>query len=301
MTKGVIKILLLLFLFYAECYCQLYVSKWLIVKEDADKIIYLDTTQIKLSGDILTLWGLTNYREPVYMTSVKQKIARIRTHFFFNVPSKTYSVIGSIYYDENGTAAGETLGSGDEEAKLAVQKGSIAEALFVKGIELTKGEKIKINYQEEKTPPQKSKETADPQQESTGKEYEKGDRIYDPQSGDYLIVPKPVKNEEKKETVKVKEKEPVKQQTKSSDYYDYAAERIIKGAIFSDGNQYAIQISSWKTKSKADSESFKLKRAGHKAFVVKADVPGKGTWYRVRIGFFDSLSQAEAYQQKLPL
>jgi len=78
--------------------------------------------------------------------------------------------------------------------------------------------------------------------------------------------------------------------------YDTKSERIIKGTIFSDGQKFCYQVSSWKIKSRAENEVARLKRNGENAFIVEANVPSKGgLWYRVRIGYFNSLEETENY------
>ncbi len=42
-----------------------------------------------------------------------------------------------------------------------------------------------------------------------------------------------------------------------------------------------------------------LKRAGVTAHVVRAEIPGQGTWFRVRLGEFNNVVEAKAYAQKL--
>lgn len=59
---------------------------------------------------------------------------------------------------------------------------------------------------------------------------------------------------------------------------------------------YQLQVSSFRTQSEADTFSGQLRARGHKAYVVEAKVPGRGTWYRVRIGPFTSQHAAASYR-----
>ncbi len=43
-------------------------------------------------------------------------------------------------------------------------------------------------------------------------------------------------------------------------------------------------MSSFKTREEADAFAEELRMRGHKAYVLEAKVPGRGTWYRVRVG-----------------
>lgn len=82
--------------------------------------------------------------------------------------------------------------------------------------------------------------------------------------------------------------------------YQVENETNPEGVIFTDGNLYCFQISSWKNKATAESEADKLKAAGHKAYVQEAYIDSRrGTWYRVRIGFFNTLQEAKDYQNNL--
>ena len=83
-------------------------------------------------------------------------------------------------------------------------------------------------------------------------------------------------------------------------FYNPLSETEIVKNIWTDGTQYVIQVSSWSNESKADRMAAKLKAEGHNAFVQKAYVNKfKRTYYRVRIGYFNSLSKAESYQKTL--
>jgi DedD protein len=58
---------------------------------------------------------------------------------------------------------------------------------------------------------------------------------------------------------------------------------------------FTLQIKSTQSQEDADRFVHKLKGQGYHAFVVSADLPGKGRWYRVRLGKFDSHDAAEQY------
>lgn len=59
---------------------------------------------------------------------------------------------------------------------------------------------------------------------------------------------------------------------------------------------YQLQISSFRTQAEADAFSGQLRARGHKAYVAEAHVPGRGTWYRVRVGPFASQHAAASYR-----
>lgn len=59
---------------------------------------------------------------------------------------------------------------------------------------------------------------------------------------------------------------------------------------------YQLQVSSFRTQEEADKFAAELRARGHKAYVVEARVPGRGTWFRVRIGPFSSQQAAASYR-----
>lgn len=61
---------------------------------------------------------------------------------------------------------------------------------------------------------------------------------------------------------------------------------------------FQLQVSSFKTTEEAESFSAALRRRGHHAYVEAADVKGRGTWYRVRVGPFKYKRSAEIYRQE---
>lgn len=62
---------------------------------------------------------------------------------------------------------------------------------------------------------------------------------------------------------------------------------------------YMVQVASTKDTQAADRLIKKLSTQGYKAYKTKADVAGKGTWYRVRTGGFGSRDEAEKVNRKL--
>ena len=105
----------------------------------------------------------------------------------------------------------------------------------------------------------------------------------------------PKKTETKKSEVK-KKIEP----EKPLHVYDPTIETEIEKNIWTDGTQYVIQVSSWSRESTADRMAAKLKAEGNNAFVQKAYVSKfRKTYYRVRIGYFNSLGEAAAYKKTL--
>lgn len=59
---------------------------------------------------------------------------------------------------------------------------------------------------------------------------------------------------------------------------------------------YQLQVSSFRTQGEAQGFSDQLRARGHKAYVVEAHVPGRGTWFRVRVGPFQTQHAASQYR-----
>lgn len=60
---------------------------------------------------------------------------------------------------------------------------------------------------------------------------------------------------------------------------------------------WTLQLSAYQTKMDADRFVGGLKDKGYAPYVVEAVIPGKGTWYRVRMGRFPSKDAAGRYLQ----
>jgi cell division septation protein DedD len=60
---------------------------------------------------------------------------------------------------------------------------------------------------------------------------------------------------------------------------------------------YTIQVSAWQSRSKADEEVSKLSQAGFPAY-VEASAIGGDTWYRVRVGRYQTRNEAGEQRDK---
>jgi cell division septation protein DedD len=60
--------------------------------------------------------------------------------------------------------------------------------------------------------------------------------------------------------------------------------------------EYTLQVISYDQPAAANEFADALRARGHEAFVVSADVPDRGRYYRVRIGPFETKYKADAYR-----
>lgn len=61
------------------------------------------------------------------------------------------------------------------------------------------------------------------------------------------------------------------------------------------GGAWTLQLSSSQSKDEADKFAARLRDRGYAPFIVQADVPGRGLWYRVRMGSFPTKEAASRY------
>jgi cell division septation protein DedD len=61
--------------------------------------------------------------------------------------------------------------------------------------------------------------------------------------------------------------------------------------------QFSLQLSSFQDRSEAEAFMQKLRDTGMKPFLVPSKIPGRGVWFRVRLGAFESWDEAVAAKQ----
>lgn len=83
--------------------------------------------------------------------------------------------------------------------------------------------------------------------------------------------------------------------------YNTAVERNVGKMIFTDGRLYCVQLSSWRSYYRAVREVDRLQAQGEKAFIVEVmNLQGlEGIWYRVRVGYFNSLQKAREHRARV--
>jgi septal ring-binding cell division protein DamX len=65
--------------------------------------------------------------------------------------------------------------------------------------------------------------------------------------------------------------------------------------------QYTLQVKAVQDKAEADAFMAELRRAGFEPQMILADLPGKGRWYRIRVGRFADMDEAREFQRKYKL
>ena len=107
--------------------------------------------------------------------------------------------------------------------------------------------------------------------------------------------------------IPAKEKEPLvatlpelkssKQEIESKPSQEDRSISSIKKAV--KGGRIAVQVASTKDPNSADTMVSKLKEMGYDAFRTVAEISGRGTWYRVRVGPYQTKPDAEQVLRKL--
>lgn len=334
------KKILLVIILSLVCFAQSPAKKWVIIQDLQDRIVYLDTTAIKVYENQISLWGLTKFREPQRFTPFQDEVYQIKSNLLFNDVTRTYNVIGTLYYDKTLRIIGEStsprITGGEDTFELPVQPGSSIEALFKSAknyvtegtINVPESEYL-VDNEMSKQKPKMNSDTTNPGidslqanqgpiklsleeniaviDEANVKTFEKQDTV---SIKDTVVQPtkteqildrvnqpaselKPPSNKANLDNVKVDVPEPKPSKPK----YDASQDRNVQGNYWSDGNLFVIQLSSWRQKNVAEQIVAEKKSEGHNAFLMQVDLPGRGTWYRVRIGYFDTLGEARNYRR----
>ena len=155
----------------------------------------------------------------------------------------------------------------------------------------------------EKPPKTEPKKAVKPQPKVSGKKQAPAKKkVEEVKTAKKPAPKKPVKpvqtKPEKKKEVKVTKK-PEPEKVKEENYVaklDYSKPDF---PVTDQGGKYTVQLGSFQNIDAAYSLEKKLLAKGYPCFVIKAAIPKKGTWYRVRVGTFQTKEKAAAYAKQL--
>ncbi len=278
-------IFIILFLLAGSLYSQALNSKWINVLDRPDQKVYIDTTTIKKFENQISVLSITYFTDAQKIDGVTEDVYIIKSQLLFNLALQKYSSIGNLFYNKNLKILGESslpgFSSNGDNFSLAIDSNPSVYAIYNFCLNLIGNDsKFRVNRSSSSQKPITAAETI----------FSESDRVL-PVENEVKVVDIPT---DKKEDAFTKLTEKKKEAENSS------TESNPKSTIFLDGSKYSFQVSSWKNKAKAESEMNRLKRNGHNAFIASAYIPErKGTWYRVRIGYFNSIEETEEYMKKL--
>lgn len=271
-------------------------NKWILVSESNNEKVYVDTSSIKKFENQISALIFSFYKTPKTIQSVEEKVYSSKEQIFFTMVSQKYAKIGSLYYDDKLKILREKsfpgLNIDTQNFSEPIDSNETVKTIYDFCIKfLNKKEQISFEDQEKRKKEQKREMLI---------------KIAEGKISDLKRIDEQKSNLPKIEsdsTIKVIDNRTLKEKFISSNQklsQDNNWKPTTSKTIFSDGSKYVFQVSSWKNKAKAESEVRKLKSKGFDAFIVEANVPERGgKWYRVRVGYFNSIEEAEAAQKKL--
>lgn len=279
----------------ASLFAQAPSQKWKTILELEDQIVFLDTTSVKRVELQITALSLSRFKNPVLVNSINKNVSSIKSQLLFDLSAKKYTVIGNLFYDENWRIVGESslpgFSTNTSTFAIPIDSNKIMAALFnacetILGVTDSIGTDVSEKTEKTLTPSITQNISRD-----SSKAIEEHESLTE----------KFIDKKLNEETQPVIETEPAETKKNIGQPIPKPGEeKNIYGTIFSDGSKYYFQVSSWKNKTKAEEEVARLKRAGHNAFISEAYIANKGgTWYRVRIGYFNSVDETEVYMNRL--
>jgi cell division septation protein DedD len=301
-----INLILIIVLLSTKLNAQAPNKKWVQVLDSPEQSVYLDTTNIRQFENQISVLSQTTYKKPQIIPSINKETAFVKTQILFNVVTRKYSLIGNLYYDKELKIVGETslpgFSANNENFSQSLDENEVMMRIFTMAYKFInkidppppEEETYNVNALVDSLALSNSAKNSLQKDQSINDTKEKlisNHTAKDPSIKIINEIPK------KTEPVKLKPNEE-KAQTLNNKDYNSEAEINPKGTIFTDGSKYSFQVSSWRVKSKAESEVQRLKSEGYNAFIAEGFVRGN-TWYRVRIGYFNSLEETEAYMKKV--
>jgi cell division septation protein DedD/nucleoid DNA-binding protein len=128
------------------------------------------------------------------------------------------------------------------------------------------------------------------------------EKIEQPQdlSTEKIVDNKP--EQKKPEEKKIEKVEPKKENIESSkpnnNIIPTGKSLNVGNNIYKYGNYFVVQVAAFRSKVISDNEAGKYMNKGYTAIVEAAEIPERGTWYRVRVGNFSTKEEAQNFVNK---
>ncbi len=297
-------------------------NRWKVIIEDDIKTISLDTASVSLLGRQISFWILEEYKKVEKFSENKSEVKKVKSQYLINPATLRYSVIGRLFYDETGKVIGESatpgLSGGGENFYISIESNSLEEFLLNSASAFLKDDSGNLTRSIELHSQNKVHKNEDTL--SLSEMNQNSGRIDPETKGRERIGNNETDENKNSNKVPAGEYEEIKDKNsanelssqninapndttsmKSAEYeYNVGKEWNVTSTIFTDGEKFCFQVSSWRTKTIADQEAERLRRSGHNAYVVAARPDNKeNIWYRVRIGYFSTLDDAKKAEGKV--
>lgn len=286
---------LLIILLTTSILAQAPSQKWKTILELEDQIVFLDTSSIKKIESQITALSLSKFKTPVLVSSINKNVSSVKSQLLFDLTTKKYTVVGTLFYDENWRIMGESslpgFSTNTSTFAIPIDSNKIMIAIYSacnSYLGVTDSSAATIKTTDKHLP---ILNIVTDEKKDTTKETDKRELLTE------KFIDKKLKEETPPEV-----KQQITETKKNVDQpiVKSGEEKKIHGTIFTSGSKYYFQVSSWKNKYKAEEEVTRLKKLGHNAFITEAYLANKGgMWYRVRIGYFDSLGETEQYMNRM--
>ncbi len=109
------KILFLIFFIssfnFVALQAQYIPRKWVKVYQDSTGTTYVDTTSIRSKSKQIIFWSFKIYNDGITTKGINGLIFRVKTQYVVNDITKRFSILGVLYYDQNGKLIGDNYNS----------------------------------------------------------------------------------------------------------------------------------------------------------------------------------------------
>ena len=259
--------------------------------EDKNYIFLCDSLSIKRTNNVITCKIIVN---PTKQSIIKNHFIR---QYMLNSYLNKYYILGEIEYDSKMRIVNTNNSTfvNPAEAK-SIEKDTVIYSLAKYLNQFFKNSIFSINMN---LPKEKLVKKEDRFAENKDSIVSDSEQINLSEKNIYQGIEQKISEEPTLVEEGITQQETIAESPVKVINYSYNNEYNVEGTIFSDGALYCYQVSSWKNKSVAEKEVQKLIKKGFNAFIMQAKIGNdKNIWYRVRVGFFNSLEEAKDNQKK---